>query len=47
MGHPSSHGGTQDLVYMRVSMKMKSSIMGTIWGGRQFVGNTCLYSSMK
>ena len=28
-------------------LRMKSSIMGTIWGGGQFVGSRRLYSSMK
>ena len=28
-------------------LRMKSSIMRTIWGGGQFVGSRCLYSSMK
>ena len=28
-------------------LRMKSSIMHTIWGGGQFVGSRCLYSSMK
>ena len=28
-------------------LRMKSSIMRTIWGGGQFVGSKCLYSSMK
>ena len=28
-------------------LRMKSSIMCNIWGGGQFVGSRCLYSSMK
>ena len=28
-------------------LRMKSSIMRTIWGDGQFVGSRCLYSSMK
>ena len=28
-------------------LRMKSSIMCTIWGGGQFVGSRCLYSSLK
>ena len=28
-------------------LRMKLSIMHTIWGGRQFVSSRCLYSSMK
>ena len=28
-------------------LRMKPSIMRTIWGGGQFVGSRCLYSSMK
>ena len=33
--------------YWTQALRMKSSIMPTIWGGGQFVGSRCLYSSMK
>ena len=28
-------------------LRMKSSVMRTIWGGGHFVGSGCLYSPMK
>ena len=51
--HPSSHGGTLDLVYMRVHefegamFEDEIGYMRTIWHCGQFVSSRFLYSFMK